>query len=284
MSRRHDARRKAQRQQARADADSAPQGRQARSRRLVTLPPVFVIAAILAVVGAVGFGASNGPSQEQTRQEVTGLLAGIPQKGATLGSPRAPITLRLFADVECPTVKRFAVSYLPSIVATWVRTGEMKLEYRSLQTDTENEQTFFRQETAALAAGRQGKMWNFLLTFVHEQKRPSTEYATEGFLADIASQVPDLNQTQWRRDRRKPLLGKQVALGVYSAHTRNLYSTPSLLLGFSSSRADRPAGTDDPTSLRRKIEFSLRGDIESLRKQATRDVPTLGIFGLPKRD
>lgn len=284
MSRRHDARRKAQRQQARADAESAPQGHQARSRRLVTLVPVFVIAAILAVVGAVGFGAGNGPSQEQTRQEVAALIGGIPQKGATLGSLRAPITLRVYADLECPTVKRFVASYLPSIVATWVRTGEMKLEYRSLQTDTRIEHTFFEQEIAALAAGRQDKMWNFLLTFVHEQQKPSTEYATEGFLAGIASQVPGLDRAQWRRDRRDPLLGKQVALGVYSAHTRNLYSTPSLLLGFTSSKADRPVGTDDPTSLRRKIEFSLRGDIESLRETATRDVPTLGIFGLTKRD
>lgn len=284
MSRRHDARRKAQRQQARADAESAPQGHQARSRRLVTLVPVFIIAAILAVVGAVGFGASSGPSQEQIRQEVTALLAGIPQKGATLGLPRAPITLRVYADLECPTVKRFAVSYLPSIVATWVRTGEMKLEYRSLQTDTESERTFFRQEIAALAAGRQDKMWDFLLTFVHEQQKPTTEYATDGFLADIASQVPDLNRAQWSRDRGDASLSRQVAFGVYSAHNRNLYSTPSLLLGFSSGKADRPVGTDDPTSLRRKIEFSLRGDIESLRKQATRDVPTLGIFGLTKRD
>jgi protein-disulfide isomerase len=284
MSRRHDARRKAQRRQARADAESPPQGRQARSRRLVTVVPVFLIAAILAVVGAVGFGAGSGPSQEQSRQEVAALLAGIPQKGATLGSARAPITLRVYGDLECPTVKRFAVSYLPSIVATWVRTGEMQLEYRSLQTDTRNEHTFFEQEVAALAAGRQDKMWNFLLTFVHEQKRPSTEYATEEFLIDIASQVPGLNRAHWRRDRGDPVLSRQVALGVHSAHVRNLYSTPSLLLGFTNSKADRSVSLDDPTSLRRKIEFSLRGDIESLRERATADVPTLGIFGLAKRD
>jgi len=284
VSRRHDARRKAQRRQARADAESASQGRQARSRRLVTVVPVFLIAAILAVVGAVGFGAGSSPSQEQTSQEVAALLAGIPQKGASLGSARAPITLRVYADLECPTVKRFAVSYLPSIVATWVRTDEMKLEYRSLQTDTRSEHTFFEQEAAALAAGRQDRMWDFLLTFVHEQKRPSTEYATEEFLTDIAFQVPGLNRAQWRRDRGDPLLWRQVALGVHAAHVRNLYSTPSLLLGFTSRKVDRPVGADDPTTLRRKIEFSLRGDIESLREKATGDVPTLGIFGLTKRD
>jgi hypothetical protein len=232
----------------------------------------------------VGFGSSNEVSQKQTRKEVTALLAGIPQKGATLGSPRAPITLRVFADLECPTVRRFVVSYLPSIVATWVRTGEMKLEYRSLQTDTQDEHLFFEQETAALAAGRQGKMWDFLTTFVHDQKQASAEYATEEFISEISSQVPGLNRAQWRRDRKDPLLSRQVALGVYSAHTRNLYSTPSLLLGFSSSKVDRPNGSGNPTSLRRKIEFSLRGDIESLREKATRDVPTLGIFGLAKRD
>jgi hypothetical protein len=246
--------------------------------------PVFVIAAILAVVGAVGFGASNRPSQDQVRQEVAALLAGIPQKGATLGSPRAPITLRVFADLECPTVNRFVVSHLPSIVATWVRNGAMKLEYRSLQTDTRSEHTFFGQEVAALAAGRQDKMWNFLLTFVHQQRQMSAEYATEGFLPGIASQVPGLDRAQWRRDREDPLLSRQVALGVHSAHVKNLYSTPSFLLGFSSGKVDQHVGLGDPTSLRRKIEFSLREEIESLRKEALRDVPTLGVLGLTKWD
>jgi protein-disulfide isomerase len=153
-----------------------------------TLAPFFVIAAILAVVGAVRFGASDKPSQEKTRQEVTALLSGIPQEGATPGWPQAPITIRMFADLECPTVRSFVVSYLPSIVTAWIRTGEVKLEYRSLQTDTGNPRTFIRQEVAALAAGRQDKMWNFLLTFLHEQGQEFTEYATEEFLGEMAAQ------------------------------------------------------------------------------------------------
>lgn len=282
MSRGHDARRKAKRRQARrAAAESAPQGRSAKSRRLVTLAPILVIVAILAAVAVMGFDASSGANSDQTGQEVAALVAGIPQEGTTLGSPQAPLTLRIFADLECPTVRRFVVSYLPSIVATWVRNGAMKIEYRSLQTDTRSEAMFFRQEMAALAAGRQDKMWNFLLTFVHEQKEAITEYANDRFLSEIAAQVPDLNRPQWLRDREDPLLSKKVALGVYSAHRENFRSTPSLLLGFTNSKPDRSAAFGDPASLGKKIEFSLKEDIESLRQEGTpnfegiRDIPTL---------
>jgi hypothetical protein len=93
----------------------------------------------------LGFGADKATSREEVDREVSELLAGIPQDGPTLGEPKAPITLRVFADLECPTVRRFVVSRLPAIISTWVRNGVIKLEYRSLETDTVNERTFFRR-------------------------------------------------------------------------------------------------------------------------------------------
>lgn len=282
MSHGRDARRKAKRQEARA-AQPEPQKRPVWPRRLVTAVPAFVIAATLAVVGVAGFGASTGVSKEQARREVAALLSGVPQDGATLGSPRAPVTLFVYADPECPTVRTFVVSYLPSIVATWVRTGVMKLEYRPLQTDTESERTFFKQETAALAAGRQDRMWTFLLTFVHEQGQHLTEYATEAFLSEIGAQVPGLNRAQWRRDREDPSLAKQVALGMHSAQLEDLRFTPSFLIGLTRGKVDQRAGFDDPASLRKRIERSLRRDVGLLREEAAGDVPTVGLLGRTRR-
>lgn len=245
----------------------------------MALLPILVIVVILAATAVLGFGSGSGISQKQVKQEVTALLAGIPQKGTTLGSPEAPITLWIYADLQCPTVKLFVKSYLPSIVNTWVRNGDVKLEYRSLQTDTSNERTFFRQEIASLAAGRQDRMWNFLLTFLHEQKQANTGYVTEGFLAGIASQVPGLERARWRRDREDALLSKRVALGVYSAHQKDFSYTPSFLLGISRGKVDRGIGHSDKASLRREVEESLSEDIVLLREEASRDFPTLGILG-----
>lgn len=275
MSRGYNARRKAKRRQARASAEpKPPAGRSWPPRRWVTLAPVLVIAAILALVGILGFDASRGISKKQVDQEVTTLLAGIPQQGATLGSPQAPITVQVFADLECPTVRSFVVSYLPSIVGTWVRSGSVKLEYRSLETDTLNERTFFRQEVAALAAGRQDKMWNFILTFLHEQEPEYTGYATESFLTDIATQVPGLKLARWRHDREDALLSQHVALNAQSAHARNFRSTPSFLLTLAS-KSQRSALASDVISMRNEVETSLEEDVQALREEPSNDSPAL---------
>lgn len=280
MSRGYKARQKARRQQARAAAKPVRRRGPRRSRRLMTLVPVLAIAAILAAVAALGFGASNGVSQEQVDQEVAALLADIPQHGPTLGSPVAPITIQIFADLECPTVKRFVVAYLPSIIRKWVRDGDVTLEYRSLETDTGDEHMFFQQEVAALAAGRQNKMWNFILTFFHEQREASTDYATDEFLTHIASQAPGLKPVQWRHDREDALLSKHVALDVQSAHARGFRFTPSFVIDSKSGHA----GGDHTTYVRREVNSFLQEAVDALGKeaaeQAVRDVPGLG-FGDP---
>lgn len=275
MSRAHNARQKARRQQARAAAEAVRHRRRPWSRRLSTVLPGLAIAATLAVAAILGLGTGSGQSPKQVRQEVAALLAGIPQRGTTLGSANAPLTLWIFGDVECPTVKSFVERYLPAIIGEWVRTGSVKLEYRSLQTDTQSEATFFRQEIAALAAGRQGRMWHFLLTFVREQGDAQTEYASNDFLSDIASQVPGLRRAQWNRDREDARLSKRVALGVHRAHTQGLRSTPSFLIGFTGGDDDRRASDGVHSTLRRKVELALRRDIESLSEEEWGDSPTL---------
>jgi len=275
MSRSYNARRKAKRQQARSQRVGEPGAGFPRPRRLTALVPVVTIVGILAIVGIVGFGGSSGVDREQVQQEVTALLSGIPQHGPTLGSPEAPITLLLFADLECPTVKRFVSVYLPSIIKRWVRGGTVKLEYRSLQTDTYAERTFYEQEAAALAAGRQNKLWNYALTFIHEQGQKQTKYATGRFLADIASQVPNLDQPRWQKERKNPLLSRQVARELHSAHTKELKYTPSLLLRFGTD-----SGVSGPSqSVREKVEASLGATVTALTNEASGDFPTLGFFG-----
>jgi hypothetical protein len=233
----------------------------------MVLLPVLAIAAILVATAILGFGAGNGPGRKQIDQEVTALLAGIPQHGVTLGSPAAPVTLQMFADLECPTVKRFIESYLPSIISDWVRTGAVKLEYRSLKTDTVDEDMFFRQEEAARAAGRQSRMWNFALTFVRQQGPRFTAYANDAFLARIASQVPELNMNRWNRDREDPSFFEPIALSVHYAHTRGLGYTPSFLM----------SGSASTSSMQDEIKASLEKDVRTLRIEASGDIPILKI-------
>jgi protein-disulfide isomerase len=281
MSRSHDARRKAKRQQARIAREGATDARRWHPPRAMAALPVLAIAAILGTVGVLGFGGNSGAvDKKEIQQRVSKLLAGIPQQGTTLGSPEAPVTVWVMADLECPTVRLFVESYLPSILDTWVRTGDVKLTYRSLQTDTVDEEVFYRHEIAALAAGRQDKMWNFALTFMHQQGEKFTEYATDEFLADIASQVPGLTREQWRRDRQDGLLSKRVAHDLHAANEMKLSSTPSFLVGVSPGARNQGIDPASLASLRGEVESSLGKHIEALDEEAFKDAPTIGPLGV----
>lgn len=278
MSRAYNARRKAKRQAQAAVERESPRRRRSYRLRHTALAPVLLIVAIFAVVGVLGFGTGAGVNKSQVEREVTELLDGIPQKGAVLGAPTAPITVWVYADLQCPTVKLFVENYLPSIIETWVRPGAVKLEYRSLQTDTSNERIFFEQEIASLAAGRQARMWNFALTFVRQQEGLDTNYVTQEFLTDIASQVPELELAQWRRDRDDALLSKNVALDVYSGHARALQSTPAVLYGITSN-GERSSVFGDRAEIERELAASLGRDMESLGDEAFGDSPSAEGFG-----
>lgn len=268
MSRGYDARRKAKRQRARAAAElPKPQSSTYSPRPPLVLLPILAVVAILIATAILGFGAGSSPSRQQIDQEVTALLDGIPQHGATLGSPNAPVTLQMFSDLECPTVRRFVEAYLPSIIRDWVRTGSVNIEYRSLKTDTVSEQTFLRQEEAARAAGRQARMWNFALTFIRQQGQHFTDYANDAFLVHIASQVPDFNMQRWNRDRRDISLFEPIALSVHSAHVKGLRSTPSFEL------ISRPSAAETLD----EVEVSLEEDIQALQREAVGDAPTLSV-------
>jgi len=97
--------------------------------------------------------------------EVTALLAHIPQKGNALGNPRAPVTLQYFGDLQCPYCKRFTLGALTTLIDDYVRQGKLEVEYRSLRTATHNPSIFQIQQVAALAAGSQNKLWDFVELF-----------------------------------------------------------------------------------------------------------------------
>ncbi|HEX5929762.1 MAG TPA: thioredoxin domain-containing protein [Solirubrobacterales bacterium] len=246
MSRARNARRKAGRQQARAAAHAPRRGRTGLVSRAPVIPMV-VIAGVLTATAVVGFGIGGGTDGAQANQDIEELLAGVPQRGNTLGSPDAPITLKMFADLQCPTVKMYAEKYLPSLISTWVRSGKLKLVYHSLKTDTADESMFLRQETAALAAGRQDRMWNFVLTFLDEQdplEPVLTEYEMTDLLARVADRISGLNPSGLREGRADALLTEKVALGVILAHDRNFRSTPSFFIRYADGESGEDPGID----------------------------------------
>jgi protein-disulfide isomerase len=213
---------------------SGDQKRRARLTRLAiaVVIVVMLLAAVVVTTGGSGSPPKPGSTQAATTDhEISALLAGIPQSGATLGRPTAPITLRWYGDLECPYCREFALGALPWTIRQWVHSGELKIEYLSMERATREPKVFQAQQVAALAAGMQDKMWNFIETFYHEQGEEDSGYVTERYLQGLASQVPGLNITLWSEDRYDPELAAQVAAENHAAIRAHFRGTPTFLIG-----------------------------------------------------
>ena len=233
--------RKQRREQARAhrkeleEAEAASAVRRTRLTRLGIVVAV-VVAAIVVILIATGGGSTKGipktePEKAKVASEVTALVGGIPQNGNVLGDPKAPVTLQYFGDLQCPICKDFTLGALPPIIEQWVRSGKLKIEYRSMETATREPEVFKSQQVAALAAGKQGKMWNFLELFYHEQGEENTGYVTESYIQGLAQQVQGLNLTKWTSDRGEPALMNQLETDAQTVASEGFSGTPAFLIG-----------------------------------------------------
>jgi protein-disulfide isomerase len=232
--------RREQKEQARAQREELAH-RQAladqRRRRLMTLLGIAVAAgAVIAIVVAVSSGGSKskslatGKQATATVRQVSGLLAGIPQSGNRLGAPSARVTMTYFGDLECPVCRDFTLSSLPQVIAQQVRSGKLQIVYRALETATPDAPTFQRQQAAALAAGRQNRMWQYVELFYHEQGQEGTGYATDAYLTGLARQVPGLDVAKWSTDRQAGALLNEVRADATAASVAGASATPTLVI------------------------------------------------------
>jgi protein-disulfide isomerase len=184
-----------------------------------------------------GVVASLRSERLRVPKQVAALFAGIPQHGAVLGQPTAPVTLQVFADLEDHgDGLTWLHSMLPAILEELVRPGLLRLEFHSMKTDTLNGGPFITQQAAALAAGAQNRLWNYVATFMNEQGEEFTNYATEAFDTGIAQQVPGLDMAEWERSR-SVAMSKVVMSDNYDArHQFGLYATPAFRIGLTGGR------------------------------------------------
>jgi len=233
-------------------------------RRLTQLGIVVVIVAagfVAAIISTNGAGdakqvAPGSIEARTTEDTVNALLGGIPQHGNTLGRPAAPVTLQCFSDLECSICKDFALGALPSLIQTSVRAGKLRIEYRSLQTATREPAVFKSQQLAALAAGQQNRLWQFVETFYHEQGEEGSGYVTENYIEGIARQVTGLGMPQWTRARNDTGLVNQLSTDAKTANNVGLNGTPSFLIGRTGGAMKRLhyASATDATSFNEAVE------------------------------
>jgi protein-disulfide isomerase len=261
--------RKQRREQARAERKAMEEAHAANAARRTRLTQLGIVVAVVVVAVVVILIATGGKSksavvskseQNSTTAQVAKLIGGIPQSANVLGSPTAPVTLQYFGDLECPICKEFTLGSLPTVIPKWVRTGKLRIEYRSLETATREPEVFKLQQVAAYAAGKQDKAWYFIETFYHEQGEEDSGYVTESYLQNIAKQVPGLNLAQWTSDRNDQELDNEVNTDAQAANNEGFTGTPSFLIGHSGgamSKLNYTSSPADPAFVNEAVEKLL---------------------------
>lgn len=259
--------RKGRREQARAERkalEDAQRARTAQRRRLLQLGGaigvVIVIIAVIAVATSGGGSKKLKPTQTGSAvpnsSEVQARFAGIPQKGAVLGSPKAPVTMQEFVDLQCPFCKQYTLSVFPTIVSKYVRAGKLRIEFHNFDIIGPDSQ---KASQMAEAAALQNLGWNFADLFYYNQQEENSGYVTDQFLKQIAGGVPGLDVNKALNDRFSPgvaaTISKDNALarqyGAQFAAVSAFNGTPSFLLY----KTGGPIQLFSPTSLTEPAVF-----------------------------
>jgi protein-disulfide isomerase len=199
-----------------------------RRQRMVKLASAlaFLAIAVVAVLIVVSQGDSGGGDSGNIEgaAEIEAELAGIPQKGLVLGAADAKAKLIEFGDLQCPVCKGFAEEILPPVIEGQVRSGEARIEFRNF---TIISQQSVPAGAAAIAAGEQGRGWNFVELFYRNQGIEASGYVTDEFLTAIAKAagVPDI--PRWNDARESGRVISRVEASTAEAERLGLSGTPS---------------------------------------------------------
>ena len=196
-----------------------------RRRRLLQLAAGLVFLAVAAVLVLIVVNSSNGSGGDTDLEEVAEvkqLLKGIPQEGMVLGDPEAPVELVEFGDLQCPVCKGYSEEILPAIIESKVKKGKVELDFRNFTIIGEQS---LPAGAAALAAGEQGRGWNYVELFYRNQGAENSGYADDEFLEAVAKGAGVKNLARWNQDRKKLL--SEVEATTEEARRLGFEGTPS---------------------------------------------------------
>jgi protein-disulfide isomerase len=216
-------------------------------------PRTVGLIALALVVGLLlaGIASLSLDEGDERQVEIAGagetqkLYGGIAQDEATLGSPDAPVEITLFNDMQCADCDAYQLEVVPPLVEELVRPGDARLTYRHFSM---GERPTGLASFGAIAAGKQGKEWNYVHIFFLNQDDAEHEGVTEELLRDVARAVLELDTDQWDEDLEDADIQETIDADNEIAADLRLPAEPAVLV-------DGPRGT------RKLIESPSFGEI-----------------------
>ena len=71
------------------------------------------------------------PARAQAQRDWTRVVAQTPEGGFRMGNPNAPVKVVEYLSLTCPHCAQFAEHGAPTLIANYVRSGRVALEYRN---------------------------------------------------------------------------------------------------------------------------------------------------------
>jgi protein-disulfide isomerase len=199
-----------------------------RRKRLLQFGAGAAFLAVVAVVVIIVIAASGGGSGGDVNLESVGLvkseLSSIPQEGLVLGQADSKVKLYEYGDLQCPVCKAYSEEIIPQLINSEVRGGAAKIEFRNF-TIIGPEST--PAGAAAIAAGMQGKGWNYLELFYRNQGTESSGYVTDEFMTEVARGAGVPNISKWDKDRKSSKVISEVEATTREAQQLGFTGTPS---------------------------------------------------------
>lgn len=214
----------------------------------------LAVVAVLIVISQSSNDEGGDAGKIEGAAEIEAELDGIPQNGLVLGSGNAKATLVEFGDLQCPVCRGFAEEILPPVIEGKVRNGEARIEFRNFTIISEQS---VPAGAAAIAAGQQGRGWNFVELFYHNQGREASGYVTDEFMTAIARAAGVPNIAQWNKARKSKSVLDEVAKTTEEARELEFSGTPSFAVEGPGSKGLEALGTP-----------SSSGDLESALENA----------------
>jgi protein-disulfide isomerase len=209
-----------------AEDEAAASDRRHRALQLAAGACFLVVIAVAVIVIVAGSGSSGGdPTNIVEARTVDALLAKAPQKQLTLGKADAPVHVYEYGDLQCPYCKAFSEEGIPPVIEGPVDAGKANITFRNYLIIGPDS---LPAGAAAIAAGEQGRGWNYIETFYRNQGEENSGYVTEEFLEAVARAAGVKDMATWNKQRKSKAVLAQAKKTTESASNKlGFTGTPS---------------------------------------------------------
>jgi len=250
---------KAEARRQREEREAEERKKERRKRRLWQVGSALVVAIAVVVIAILISSSSGGNDQKVTKNEsiaATNLFTGVAKSGTTLGSREAKVTLYEFADLQCPFCRAYTLGPFPTLVNKYVKPGKVKMVWKNVTFLGGDSVTAAR---AAIAAGAQNRLWEFVDIFYKNQGTENSGYVTDKFIQDIAT-AAGADPAKLKSDMSAPFVEQELG-AVQNQQTQfGINTTPTFLIQVGKGKPQRVEinGPDDLKGLQNALDKALK--------------------------